>query len=139
VNRTSLWLPALLAGASFLMPAQTAPTKIGIIHIQNAILGTKDGQLAAKELEGKFLPKRQDIERKQSEIQTLQAQLRASSNTASEDAKNRLMRDIDSKTKNLQRDAEDAQAEFDMEQQKLLSEIGGKVMAVIDKYATDNG
>ena len=133
-----LWLPALLAGAALSLPAQ-APNKIAIIHLQNAIIGTRDGQKAAKELETKFMPKRQEIEKRQGEIQALQQQLRASSNTASEEQKNKLMRDIDVKQKALQRDGEDASAELDQEQQKLFQEIGGKVMAVIDKYATDNG
>jgi outer membrane protein len=133
-----LWLPAMLAGAALTLPAQ-APTKIAIIHLQNAIIGTKDGQKAAKELETRFMPKRQEIEKRQGEIQALQQQLRASSNTASEEQKNKLMRDIDVKQKALQRDGEDASAELDQEQQKLFQEIGGKVMAVIDKYASDNG
>jgi len=133
------WLPALLAGATLTLPAQAPPTKIAIIHLQNAIIGTKDGQRAAKELETKFMPKRKEIEGRQGEIQALQAQLRASSNTASEEQKNKLMRDIDAKQKALQRDGEDASAELDQEQQKLFQDIGGKVMAVIDKYASDNG
>ncbi len=138
MNRMMLWLPAMLAGAALTLPAQ-APNKIAIIHLQNAIIGTKDGQKAAKELETKFMPKRQEIEKRQGEIQALQQQLRASSNTASEEQKNKLMRDIDAKQKSLQRDGEDASAELDQEQQKLFQEIGGKVMAVIDKYASDNG
>ncbi len=138
MNRMMLWLPAMLAGAALSLPAQ-APNKIAIIHLQNAIIGTKDGQKAAKELEAKFMPKRQEIEKRQAEIQALQQQLRASSNTASEEQKNKLMRDIDTKQKSLQRDGEDASAELDQEQQKLFQEIGGKVMAVIDKYASDNG
>jgi outer membrane protein len=133
------WLPAILAGATLTLAGQAPPTKIAIIHLQNAIIGTKDGQKAAKELETKFMPKRQEIEKRQGEIQALQAQLRASSNTASEDQKNKLMRDIDVKQKALQRDGEDASAELDQEQQKLFQDIGGKVMAVIDKYASDNG
>lgn len=137
MNRMMLWLPAMLAGAALTLPAQ-APNKIAIIHLQNAIIGTKDGQKAAKELETKFMPKRQEIEKRQGEIQALQQQLRASSNTASEEQKNKLMRDIDAKQKSLQRDGEDASAELDQEQQKLFQEIGGKVMAVIDKYASDN-
>lgn len=138
MNRMKLWMPALLAGAALSLPAQS-PTKIAIIHLQNAIIGTKDGQKAAKELETRFMPKRQEIEKRQGEIQALQQQLRASSNTASEEQKNKLMRDIDVKQKALQRDGEDASAELDQEQQKLFQEIGGKVMAVIDKYASDNG
>jgi outer membrane protein len=139
VNRQILWLPAVLFGASISLFAQAAPSKVGIIHIQNAIIGTKDGQAAAKSLEEKFLPRRKEVEKKQADIAALQNQLRASSNTASEDVKNKLMRDIDAKQKSLQRDAEDFQAEVDAEQQKVLGELGGKIMAVIDKYATDNG
>jgi outer membrane protein len=139
VNRQILWLPALLLGAGISLFAQTAPSKVGIIHIQNAIIGTKDGQAAAKALEEKFMPRRKEVEKKQADIAALQNQLRASSNTASEDVKNKLMRDIDAKQKSLQRDAEDFQAEVDAEQQKVLGELGGKIMAVIDKYATDNG
>lgn len=139
MNRQIMWLPALLLGAGISLFAQAAPSKVGIIHIQNAIIGTKDGQAAAKALEEKFMPRRKEVEKKQADIAALQNQLRASSNTASEDVKNKLMRDIDAKQKSLQRDAEDFQAEVDAEQQKVLGELGGKIMAVIDKYATDNG
>lgn len=139
MNRQILWLPAVLISAGISLFAQAAPSKVGIIHIQNAIIGTKDGQAAAKSLEEKFLPRRKEVEKKQADIAALQNQLRASSNTASEDVKNKLMRDIDAKQKSLQRDAEDFQAEVDAEQQKVLGELGGKIMAVIDKYATDNG
>ncbi len=134
-----MWLPAVLIGTSISLFAQVAPTKVGIIHIQNAIIGTKDGQVAAKSLEERFMPRRKEVEKKQADIGAMQNQLRASSNTASEDVKNKLMRDIDVKQKSLQRDAEDFQAEVDQEQQKVLGELGGKIMAVIDKYATDNG
>jgi len=134
-----MWLPAVLIGTSISLFAQAVPTRVGIIHIQNAIIGTKDGQVAAKSLEERFMPRRKEMEKKQADVGAMQNQLRASSNTASEDVKNKLMRDIDVKQKSLQRDTEDFQAEVDQEQQKVLGELGGKVMAVIDKYATDNG
>ena len=117
-----MWLPAVLIGTSISLFAQVAPTKVGIIHIQNAIIGTKDGQVAAKSLEERFMPRRKEVEKKQADIGAMQNQLRASSNTASEDVKNKLMRDIDVKQKSLQRDAEDFQAEVDQEQQKVLGE-----------------
>ena len=34
---------------------------------------------------------------------------------------------------------EDAQAELDQEQNKIMQELGQRIMAVIDKYAKDNG
>jgi hypothetical protein len=42
-----MWLPAVLIGTSISLFAQVAPTKVGIIHIQTAIIGTKDGQVAS--------------------------------------------------------------------------------------------
>jgi outer membrane protein len=131
--------PALVLGMAAMAHAQVAATKVAIIHVQNAILSTKDGQKAASELQGRFAPKKAEIDKKQSDIAALQEQLRKGSATMSEDAKAKLMRDIDANNKGLQRDTEDAQAELDSEQSKLMQELGNKVMAVIEKYATANG
>jgi outer membrane protein len=115
------------------------PGKVGIIHIQNAIISTKDGQKAASELQGRFAPKKAELDKKQSSIAALQDTLRKGSATMSEEAKAKLMRDIDANNKSLQRDTEDAQADLDQEQGKIMQELGGKVMAVIEKFATANG
>jgi len=127
-----------LAAAGYAQ-AGAQPGKVGIIHIQNAIIGTQDGQKAAAELQTRFDPRRKDLEKKNSEIAALRDQLQKGSNTLSEEARQRLMRDIDQKTRTLNRDTEDAQAEFEQEQQKLLQGLGEKIMAVIYKYAQDNG
>jgi outer membrane protein len=138
VKTTSL-LVSSLALAAGLVHAQSQPAKVGVINIQRALVSTKEGQKAAAELQARTDPKRKELERKQSEIQGLQEQLRKQSNTASDEVKQRLMREIDAKTKSFNRDMEDAQAEADQEQGKVLQELGGKMMAVIDKYARDNG
>jgi outer membrane protein len=132
-------LAALTFAAASFAHAQGQPGKVGVINIQAAIASTKDGQKAASELESKALPKRKTLETKQNEINTLKDQLQKGQNTLSETAKQDLFRNIDTKTKSLNRDVEDAQAEFDQEQQKALGELGPKIMAVIDKYAKDNG
>lgn len=133
-------LPAILLGAAALAPAQTAaPTKVGIINIQAAIVSTKDGQKAAQEMESKFGPKRKAMESKQGEINALRDQLQKGQNTMSEDAKSKLARDIDAKTKSFNREAEDAQAELEQEQQRVFNALGQKLLAVLDKYAKDNG
>ncbi len=130
--------PALVLGMAAMVHAQT-PTKVAIIHVQNAILQTKDGQKAAGELQGRFAPKKADLDKKQADIASLQDQLRKGSATMSEEAKAKLMRDIDANNKSLQRDTEDAQADLDQEQGKIMQELGNKVMAVLEKYATANG
>ena len=130
--------PALVLSMAAMAHAQ-APTKVAIIHVQNAILSTKEGQKAATDLQGRFAPKKAGIDKKQSDIAALQDQLRKGSATLSEEAKAKIVRDIDTSNKSLQRDTEDAQAELDSEQGKLMQELGNKVMAVIEKFATANG
>jgi outer membrane protein len=130
---------ALALGAISLAPAQPAPSKVGIINIQQAIIATRDGQKAATELQARFEPKSKELESLQGSIAGLQQELAKGSNTMAETRKTQLARDIDQKTKELNRAREDAQAEFELEQNKLLNDLGGKLMVVIDKYARDNG
>jgi outer membrane protein len=122
-----------------LLPAAFAQNKVGTINIQQAIISTRDGQKAAADLQAKFEPRRKEIEQASQAIQALQDQYKKLGTVGSDDAKRKLQSDIEIKTKSLQRDSEDAQAEFDQEQQSILNELGGRIMQVINKYATDNG
>jgi outer membrane protein len=116
-----------------------AQNKVAVISVQGAIIATKDGQKAANDLQAKAAPKQKEIETRQSEINSLQDQLTKGQNTLSESAKGDLYKSIETKKKNLQRDVEDASAEMDAEQQKILQTLGQKVLAVIEKYARDQG
>lgn len=127
----------VLASAAVVF-AQT-PVKVGIINIQSAIILTREGSAAAKDLESKSAPKKKELEKLQAEIQGMRDRLNKMSSVGSEDQKQSLMRDIDQRTKQFNRQVEDAQAELDQEQGRVLNELGGKVLAVLDKYAKDNG
>jgi outer membrane protein len=130
--------PLLTLGMAVLAHAQT-PTKVAIIHVQNAILSTKEGQKAAADLTTRFAPKKAELDKKQADLAGLQDQLRKGSATMSEEMKAKLMRDFDNGNKNLQRDTQDAQEELDQEQGKVMQELGNKMMGLIEKYATQNG
>jgi outer membrane protein len=115
-----------------------AATKVGIINIQNAIFSTKDGQKALAELQAKFEPVRSRLQKKQQDLEADKAKLSQGANAMSVDQKEKLMRDIDQKTKSLNRDTEDAQAESEQEQGKVMQELGQRVMAVVNKYSKDH-
>src|SRR5215470_7349083 len=122
-------VPLVAVQLAGLAAAQTTPTKVAIINIQSAIAGTKDGQKALQDLETRFAPKRKEIEKKQQGIQQMQAQLQKGGSILSDDQKRKLMSDIDSQTKTLNRDVEDASAELEQEQNKIFQEILGKMQA----------
>lgn len=128
----------LLAASAF---GQTPSSggKVGVISINGAIAGTKDGQKATAELETKFNPKKKEFDSRQSELQQLQDQLAKGGSVMSEEKRNQMARDIDEKKKRLERDIQDAQEDFQKEQQNLLQNLGSRMMALLEKYAKDNG
>jgi outer membrane protein len=138
VKLTSLVLPVL--ALSFALPAVAQSAgKIGVISIQGAIVGTQDGQKAAKEIQTRFNPKKAELDRRQSEISQLQDQLNKGRNTLSEEGLQKLTREIEQKTKMLNRDSDDARAELDQEEQKTMGQLFSRIQVVIDKYAKDHG
>ena len=116
-----------------------APTKVGVISVQGAIVGTKDGQKAAQQLDAKFGPRKKDFDVRQNEIAQLQDQYNKGGALMSEEKRNQMARDIDEKKKRLERDTQDANEELQSEQQRVLQGLGQRMMAVIEKYAKDNG
>jgi len=141
VKSASFVLP--IVGIALALPALAEnpadPARVGVINLQSAIVSTKDGQKAAGDIQARFNPKKADLDRRQGEISQLQEQLNRGRNTLGEDARQKLVREIDQKTKSLNRDTEDARAELDQEEQKIMNQLGSRIMAVIDKYAKDHG
>lgn len=134
-SKVFLW-PVLALAMTWTAQAQQG--KFAVINIQGAIISTKDGQKAAAELNAKTAPKKRELEQKQNDINSMQDQLNKGSNTLSDSAKNDLYKNIESKKKSLQREVEDAQADLEADQQKLLQQLGQKILAVIEKYSRDN-
>jgi outer membrane protein len=141
LKKTLISLPALALGITMLANAQaaTTPSKVGIIHIQNAILATKDGQKAANDLQTKFSPTKSQIDKMQNDVLQVEDKLKKGSQTLSDEARQQLMRDRDQKATALKRATEDAQAEVEQEEGKIMQELGQRVMQVVAKYANDNG
>ena len=127
----------LLAGAD-LGRAQENATRMAIINIQAAIAQSTDGQQAAKDLQAKFLPKQQELTKAQQEITALQDQLRNQEKTLSEEARTRLLRSIDDKTRVFNRTNEDVTNEFQLAEQDAINNIGQKLMNVLGEYAQVN-
>jgi outer membrane protein len=130
---------ALLSMAMGAFAQQTAPGKVGVISVQGAIVGTKDGQKASEQLQTKFAPKKKDLDARNTEVTQLEDQVRKGGTLMSEEKRTQMERDIDEKKRRLQRDVQDAQEEWNGAQQQLLQSLGQRMMAVIEKYAKDNG
>lgn len=137
---TPVFVPALLVGLAALGAAQGAPpSKPATINIQKAILSTKDGEKAQTDLQAKFGPRRAEMEKKSADIEARKDQLKKGAATMSQDARDRLTRQIDTDQKSFQRDTEDFDADVQAEEGKIMNELGVRLMEVLGKYATQNG
>ncbi len=140
MTRKSLVAPVLLGAFSLALglTAQAQTQKIGVINMQDALVATKDGQKAVADLRAKYSPKDQELQKRQQELTAKQEQYRKTSNTISETAKAALERDIDAMQRTMQRDVDDIKADMDGDQQRMVNELGQRMMQVISKYAQDN-
>jgi outer membrane protein len=123
--------PWLAQGAATLKPAS--------INVQAAILTTKEGQKATQDLQAKFGPRKQALEKQQSDLAALQARMRAGSATMGAPAKDKLIADIDARTKDWNRDSQDFNSEVQQEQGRIMNEVGQKMLDVIEKYGLQHG
>lgn len=125
---TNASVPATATGAS-------NGTNVGVIDIQQAIGASNEGQRDFGALEKKFEPKRTELSNANTEIENLKKQLSTQGDKLNEEARNKLVKEIDAKQKNLQRALEDAQADFQAQQNEILNRIGQKMMDTAIKYA----
>jgi outer membrane protein len=135
-------LLAVVVAGSASLRAQGAPAagvKVGVLNIQAAIANTAEGKKVIADLQKKYLPRQQELQRLQQEIQAIQDQLTKQSTTLSEEEQARLNRDAEEKQKLLKRSAEDTQNDFNRDRDEAINRIGQKMVRVINDYAQKNG
>ena len=138
---TALAQTGTAAAANPAAPASAAPatTRLGIINIQNAIVMTNEGRRDFEALQKKFEPTQSTLNNLSQEIDNLKKQLQAQGDKLNEQSRADMVKNIETKQKSLQRQAEDAQADFQGQQSEIANRIGGKLLEVLDKFAKQNG
>ena len=119
--------------------APTGSVKVGIIDIQQAIVGTNEGARDFEALQKKFEPKKAELAGLNTEVENLKKQLQTQGDKLNEESRATLVKTIENKQKSLQRSVEDAQNDYQQQQNEIAQRILQKLAPVIDKYAKANG
>ncbi|HEY1767502.1 MAG TPA: OmpH family outer membrane protein [Terracidiphilus sp.] len=119
--------------------ASASPTKIAVIAFQVAVAQTNEGQRNFADLQKKFDPKRQQLKALSEEIDGLTKQLQTQGASLSDAERSARSGAIDTKKKQLDRDAEDAQSDFQQQMQDLYNGLASKVYDVMQSYAEKEG
>jgi Skp family chaperone for outer membrane proteins len=131
--------PATATPAAPAANAGPVPTKIGVVNIQQAIGESAEGKKEIDALQQKFNPKQAELKNLSDEVESLKKQYQAQAEKLSDEEKSSRAKAIDTKQKSLQRNYEDAQAEFQQAEQEEINRIGSKMVTVLEKYANANG
>jgi outer membrane protein len=109
-----------------------------VVNIQQAISECAEGKKEIDGLQQKFTPKQTELKGLSDEVENLKKQLQAQGDKLSEDERGSRVKAVDAKQKSLQRNYEDAQAEFQQAEQEVINRIGAKMVTVLEKYASAN-
>jgi outer membrane protein len=118
---------------------QAVPAKVAIIAFEQAVVATNEGQKAVADIQKKYEPKKNDIDTRGKEVESLKAQLQALPATASDDERATRLKAIDTKEKALQRDAEDAQNSYQSDLQEAYGKVAQKVGGTAVNYVKTHG
>ena len=132
----------VLSAAAQTLPAPAAPAgpvKIAVIAFQVAVAQTNEGQRNFADLQKKYEPKETQLKTLNDEIESLKKQLQAQGDKLSDAERASRAKTIDDKEKQLQRQAEDAQNDFQSEMQELYNGLASKVYDVLATYAQQQG
>jgi outer membrane protein len=130
--RFSILLLASLAIAS-------AQLKVAIINVQSAILDTAEIKKAQGELEARYKPRQQQVEKLQKDLADLQAQVQAGQGKLTPQAEQNLQATGQRKQRELQRLGEDLQADVDRDRNDILQKSGARMTDVVKKLAEERG
>ena len=138
--------PAAPAAAASAAPAQPKgpppsayPAKIALVNFIAAVEATNEGQRAAIEVNKKYEPQKTKLEAQAAEVAALQKKLQGAPSTITDDERNRQLKEIDTKDKQYQLEAQDASTNYDSDMQAALGKVAQKVHDVMLNYVTKNG
>lgn len=162
MNRTLIIPSALLAGLASVAVAQTAapaagttapaptaaspavapqavPAKVALIAFEQSVFATNEGQRAVQDVQTKYAPRKSQIDALASEVDSLKKQLQGAPQTLSDDEKQNRLKNIDTKEKQLTRDAEDAQQAYNTDLQEAYAKVAQKVSVTAKNYCQQGG
>jgi outer membrane protein len=127
------------AAATTAAAPQAIPAKIALIAFEQAVFATNEGQRAVQDIQDKYKPKKQQIDTLAQEVDSLKKQLQSAPAGLSDEERATRLKNIDTKEKQLNRDAEDAQTSYNADLQEAYGKVAAKVSVTLKDYVAKSG
>jgi len=139
MKRTLALIAMLASGLTLSANAQTpavaGPAKVAVIGFQMAVAQTNEGQRNFADLQKKFEPRRDQLKKLNDDVEALAKQLQAQGDKLAPAEQQSRAAAVETKKKQLERDAEDAQNDYQQEAREVYASLASKVYDVLQTYA----
>jgi outer membrane protein len=122
-----------------LSKAGLSQTKVAIVSLQRAVLGCAEIKKASADMEAKYKPRQQEMEKLQRDLQGIQQQLQSNAGKLTPAAEADLNAEGQRKQRELQRMDDDLKADVTAERNEILSSTGKRMKEIVQKLAEDKG
>jgi outer membrane protein len=121
-----------------MLPAPApAQVKVGIINMQRAVLGTDEIKKASADMQAKFKPRQDQLDKLQKDMADIQAKLQSQQVPAA--AQVDLTAEGQRKQREAQRITEDLQADVERDRNDILQRAAQRMGEVVKKMADEKG
>jgi len=132
-----------LASAAFalftLTQVASAQLKVGVINLQQAVLGSAEIKKASAEMEAKYKPRTQQLDQLQKDLANIQSQLQSTTIKLTAQQEADLQAQGQRKQRDAQRIQQDLQDDVDRERNDILARSSQKMGEVVKKIAEEKG
>ena len=120
-------------------PAGTTQAKIAVVNFQNAVLSTAEIQKVLKDLQVKYKPRQDALQKGQQELSDIQTQLNASQGKLSQAGEADLTARGQRKQTQLQRLNDDLTADFEADRDEAVRRTSTRMQELLKKFAEEKG
>jgi outer membrane protein len=115
----------------------SAQLKVAVVNVQKAMLDSDELKKVSAEVEAKYKPRQDELQKLQTDLQSIQQQLQNTKITPQAQAD--LQVQGQRKQRDAQRLSDDLQAEFDRDRQDILAKSASKMQEIVKKLAEEKG
>jgi outer membrane protein len=120
-------------------PGGVKPQNIVTVSFNAAVLQTAEAQKSLSALQARFAPKQKQLQALNDEVETLRKQLADTSSNLSDSERATRGRSLESKEKELQREAEDFKTDSQSESEQVFQRVAQKVYAFLQTFSQQHG
>jgi outer membrane protein len=120
-------------------PDQVKPQNIVTVSFNAAVLQTAEAQKSLSALQARFTPKQKQLQALNDEVENLRKQLADTSSNLSDAERTSRTRSMESKEKELQREAEDFKSDSQSESEQVFQRVAQKVYAFLQTFSQQHG